>query len=673
MAYAPFQLPTEEGPLTSIVNRHANREDLRIMSRRTMWLLAWYYLNGYRRFDQFDPSTGRISPHLLDENGDMEFQCQELLSALDRVVAKMNEMNCLPFVKGIDSSLGRIRERSIGQILLDSVVSPDQLNYQSKMTFNWMLAAYGSAGLQAHLQDHPVVGLSTDIEAIHPREIFSWPSLGQDHSKRQGIMRQHLIPVSALEEIFGKSKIRSSLKDMYWFDTDPGEVRASERESEGTLFSSYSYAQYAGNAGSGVLNTDPKKEQVGVARVRQLWLEGIRGTCSRYIIVCGNKVLADEDLSKKEAYCPIGFANFIPNGSFHGLGIFDLLYGVNRQMEFMLKQVFNNVMDRDKFGILVLPSGTYNERAITRDKGTGMRILVTSNDMMSDQTKPFHIPIPNTGDAPARTVQMAKAFMDGINPIQDLAQEKGRLESASGLQYLDEQIQKAMTNPTMGVEMAFGQCYRSLCARVARQVMISPRPIPVNRLTLDLAGAVIDPENNTVSFPDNPLPDISKLSFGVKEANPKSKSARKAEALQMVELTQDVDGLKIIALKEGLDFAMELSSEESAYELAVRNCLLVFGDGKTPGQVVFTQYIARPDIQMRIVNGFMGHPRMALASIEVQNAFADFKEALMQLATGVLPPGVPNPDDAAAQNPMNQEGGMSPSQSAGPPQLSLTG
>ena len=96
MASDGVNLPKNSAQLGRIIDAHVSRETLKLTYRRTLWLLAWYYLNGFRRFDIFDPRTGRITPHYLDEEGNFEFQSTELLSIVDKTTARLNTMDLRP-------------------------------------------------------------------------------------------------------------------------------------------------------------------------------------------------------------------------------------------------------------------------------------------------------------------------------------------------------------------------------------------------------------------------------------------------------------------------------------------------------------------------------------------------------------------------------------------------
>jgi hypothetical protein len=157
----------------------------------------------------------------------------------------------------------------------------------------------------------------------------------------------------------------------------------------------------------------------------------------------------------------------------------------------------------------MIPQGTINERAAMREVGQGLRYLPYSKDaMMGDDFKPVVIQPFNAGDVPGKVAQFAKTIADGLSPVQDLIAEKGRVDSASGLQFLDEQISKAMTNPTSGVQVAFGTMYRAVVAKAAGQMLVSKRALPVNKLTTELAGAVINPETGTRVVRAEPAPEL---------------------------------------------------------------------------------------------------------------------------------------------------------------------
>tara|TARA_R100000664_G_scaffold33888_2_gene52531 strand:+ start:2303 stop:4204 length:1902 start_codon:yes stop_codon:yes gene_type:complete len=619
-----------------------------------MWLLAWHYLGGARRFDVFDPNTGALSPHYLDEDGNMEFQSQEMLSSIDRVSGRLASLDLRPKVMRQGISLNSIKERSLAQIVMDHVVSNDQLD-KVKTQFAHIFTSLGSCGIAGHVIDSKTIGLTSDLEVIHPRELFPFPSLGTDYTKAKGLMRQRTVPLEFLEEMFGKS-LKKNLKKMEWWKSNIGEAIQDASESDGTdvANSGGRDTKYWSDIGQG--KADPDKKNTSVVKIRELWTFGVGDTVARYVVTSGEHVLYDEEFEDQEVYCPIGFARFIENGTFHGAGLFDLLFSLNREMERLLKSLFNNVRDTDRYGVLVMPQGQFNDRAMLRDVGQGLRVLPFEPDPVVETFRPFNITPFNSGDIPGKTAAFAKDLIDRMNPVQDLIREKGRVDSAVGLSFLDEQINKAMTNPSRGIEQAFSGCYRSILAGSIRELMSKPIEIPVADLNLEMAGAVIDAEKSSVQFQGmNPLPSLKNVSVTIKETSPRSKVARKQEAMEMLKAgVSDPDAFKILILKEGLDFALWMDEEKAAYDMIVRNCLVLYGDGEQPGQIVMTPHTAKPEFQLRVLVGFMSGPIMSIASTEVQNEFIKLKQFMMESTGAMMPEGIPSPMEAA----MMQQQGM---------------
>ena len=656
MALDSVKLPKNKADLARVIDEHADREESRLSYRRIMWLLAWHYLCGARRFDVFDPGSGALSPHYLDEEGNMEFQSQEMLSAIDRVSARLSSLDMRPKVirKGI--SLNSVKERSVAQIVMDHVIPNEQLD-KVKTQFAHIFTSLGSCGIAGHITNAPTIGLTADLEVIHPRELFPFPSLGADYTKARGIMRQRTVPLSFLEEMFNK-KLKGSLKKMEWWEQNIGEIEEASigAGSEGAAGKNL---KYWSDTSQGSVNPHQKTKSA-LVKIRELWTYGVGDTVTRYVVSSGETILHDQEFEDMEVYCPIGFSRFIENGTFHGAGLFDLLFSLSREMEKLLKSLFNNVRDTDRYGVLVMPQGQFNDRAMLREVGNGLRVLPFEPDPVVETFRPFNINPHNSGDIPGKTAAFAKDLLDKMNPVQDLIREKGRVDSAVGLSFLDEQINKAMTNPSRGVEQAFSDCYRSVLAGSIRTLMDNEISIPLHDLNLELAGAVIDAEKSLVSFQGtNPLPSLKNVSITIKETSPRSMIARKTEAMEMLKSgVSDPDSFKILVLKEGLDFAIWLDEEKSAYDMIVRNCLVLYGDGEQPGQIVMTPHTARPEFQLRILIGFMSGPIMSIASPQVQNEFIKLKQFLLE-ATGVMmPEGVPSPMEAAMSQQMGQGGPM---------------
>lgn len=649
MARDSYQLTMDPDMVCQVIDQHVEREESRLRSRWLMWKLAYHYMQGARRFDVFDPQSGRLRAHLLDEEGNMEFQSQELLAMIDRVSSQLSSMDVRPMVGRAGKSLSAIRERSVAQIMADALVNRE-ITEDAHTQFSYILTTLGCCGITGHVEDHPTVGLTADFEVVHPRELFPFPSLGQDYTKQRGLLRRRVVPLSYLEETFGR-RIKANRDKLHWWESEAGVnpgVDSTFEEGEGASGLEYHSRNSKGTGGT----WKPDDMTIGLARVEELWLTGHRGLVRRYIIKSGRYVIYDSkrDYEDLEVYCPIGVARFMENGTFHGTGLFDLLFSLHRQMEMLLKSLFNNIRDTDRYGIVVMPSGQFNHRSALRDVGKGLRVLAWEPDVVDSGFRPFNIAPFNTGDVPGKTAAFAREMFTALSPWQDLLREKGRVDSAAGLGFLDEKIRSLMSNSTRSVDRAWSQAHRAMLAAAARVLTESRRALPVHSLDLDLAGAVIDLDQDLVSFDDNPLPMISSVNMTIRETNPKSPVVRKQEAVELYEkgLGGDPTRFMLLALKEGLDFAVYMENEKAAYESIVRAILVLFGNGMEPGELILTPDSVMPDLQLEILSGFMSSPVFQQASPEVQDEFARFKEFLISSMGMSLPAAVPNPDDMAA-------------------------
>lgn len=658
MADAQMSLPKGKA-LAHTLHRHIVRCESAYMYRRTWWLIAWYYLNGYRRFSALDPTTGRVTPHFLDKDGDLEYQSQELLYQINQVAGRIQSMDLRPKIDQAGFTLAGQRNRAIAQIVADATVSDDQVR-QASEDFAFTYACLGFAGVTGHITDHPVIGLTGDLEVIHPRELFPFPLVGQDHTKIRGLVRQRWVPLSYLKKVYGSSKISANMDELDWYEVDPGEAWQDRDQLNQTAWHNTRTMPMGSPSAESV-----DKEYQGIVRVRELWLYGPRETCTRYACVSGEVVLQDDDTEGMEVYCPIGWSRFMNNGSFHGAGMFDLLFSQHRQLERMTKELYNNIIEQDKYGIVVFPQGQINQNNVLRDVGRGLRSMFWDPDPVAEGFNPFVIQPHNTGDVPGRVAQFAREGLAAVNPIQDLIKEKGRVDSANGLAFLDEQITKALTSPTAGVQKAWGTMYRSLTQKALHQLVFSKKTVPVGSLTLDLAGAIIDPETNAISFADNPLPDISRLSFNIREISPRSVVARKAEMTQLWQfgIITDPTAFKLQAIKEGLDFPIWTDEEAPAYEMGIRAILTLFNDGQSPGRIILTPATCKPEIVSRLATAFMCGPAMQQASPSVVDAFSLFRETLISYMGLTLPAATPNMDDL---NMLSQFGFPAPPIGGGP-------
>ena len=121
--------------------------------------------------------------------------------------------------------MSSIRQRSIAQIMLDQVVSDHQLQ-RVVPQFNHIFALLGSCGITGHMVNHPTIGMTADLEVVHPMELFPFPSLTADYTKQRGLLRQRVVSMDFLKDTFGP-KVARNKERMEFYTIKPARLSSS--------------------------------------------------------------------------------------------------------------------------------------------------------------------------------------------------------------------------------------------------------------------------------------------------------------------------------------------------------------------------------------------------------------------------------------------------------------
>lgn len=634
-------LPKDRDTLGWILQQHAFREERSAAMRWMRWTMADAYARGFREFKLVDPNFAVVQSHVLTQDGKLPIEVTKMLDVVNKTIGLMGSQDFRPLALRNQTSRDSIRQRSFTQVVADSITPATQLE-EAVARFLYLLCSLGCCGIAKHVTDNEVVGLTAEDEVIHPRELFPWPSLGWNYANQRGLVRQRLFPLSALRDHYRIKE--ETIKRMYVYDKIIGERTDMERyNSENFL---------AGPAQIGTFDS-PGPGQKTVERfvkLREMWVDGPRGTCSRYIVSSGSHIIEDRDYTKFACYTPIGVARFMETGSFYGAGMYDLLFSMVREFEKMIQQLIHNVKNLDKFPLALIPHGTIHERIAFKDTGDGMRFVGYSPDpsMLGQSAipRPLKLEPPNSGQMPGNVAKFLGDMLEQMSPVRDLLSQKGRVDSMSGLQYLDEQTQRTTVLASASTARAFGQAYKSATALAVQEMLTSQRALPVADLSTDIAGATIDFDSGNVTLTQNTTPDLSRIDFTIRGDMPQSTVARKAEAKEMAQRYPDGNiRLAVWAFKNNVNFDIDMSREQAAHDTVTMNILRLYGDGETPGQLVLTPFTEYPDIQIYELRAFMSSPkmRMGVASKDVIDAFADYHQQLLMYGPGVLPEQMPDP------------------------------
>lgn len=682
-----INLPTKKRDLALVIDRHATREMTRCMPMYTLWRLAYYYMKGYRRFDTFSPNTGRVEAYIADDDGKLGFQSQKMLTMINEVADTLGEMDVRPAIARSDDSLTSIKDRAVTQILADAITPESHLD-EVKSDFMYNFVTYGMCGLTGDITTSRDIGLTASYTAIHPRELLPFPSQSEDFTKSQGLMRQRTIPLDVLVDKLGSSiksdKVMNQL-EVYEIDIgeayhDPYSYGSDQNGPWGSLH--HAFDEDAAPYGSKHVGKKGKQCMYGV-RVREVWMHEARDTVRRYSAASGEYLLEDLDYRGNEPPRTIGYGRFLNNGTWHGAGLFHVLFSMHREFEKLLRDLFQNIREVDKYGVLVMPAGEFNERNLLREIEGGPKVISYRQDAMYDQSsfKPFGIEPHNSGEIPGKAALLADGLLRQLNPIADLAANKGRVDSASGLQMLEEEGRKKLRRPLKEASRAFGTVHRYLTGKAIFESIANDQPFPVSKLRTEMAGAVVNFKDETVRLSENNIPRIHRLTFTVRDEAPRNREVRKQNAMNIArdyfaeDGVTDTDALKLWLISQGHDVEMWLEEEKAAYHTVVRNILMLYGDGDQNEQVIVSPHTAKPALQLRVLQAFMAGIEFNRASPRVQNDFVMYRQQLMAFMGNVLAGAVRNPDDYAAAVMMKEQqmGEVEPSGLGAPAPLPFPG
>jgi hypothetical protein len=639
-------LPKDKKQLARLIQQHVDRESQALETKWGRWLLAYYYLNGFRRFKALDSDGTVIHASDIYEEKQGAKRERRLATKIGEFIKQVNDtsgvissMNLAPTVQPGDLSLGARQEAAGGQVLLDAAVSGQNLTHTKKL-FAYFQTTYGMSGLTPHVYNNDMTGLMLDYEVINPRELMPFPSLGWNLADLRGVVRRRTIPYEQLKITY-PGKVPSDVSKLQTFKREIGRSPDPEHESAGDLtlsnYDSRSMNRSSALGGEGMLYT-------GVI-VNEVRLFGPSMGLERVIVSSGDTILYDE--SYEGAQFDIGIGRFYDTGSFYGAGLFDTIFSLVRELENMVEDFIQNIKNADKYPILIVPDGQIKDRAWSIDNGQKLRYMTVKTDTtltMGDKPiTPLVVKPVDSGSASFQGMDALSALIDRNAATRDLIREKGRVDGGPGLAMLQEEERRSLQVPLQNAVDAFTTAHRAGLSKLSNEVLYTQTPVPVNRLSLDLAGVVINQADSTVSFENNPIPNILRLKVGVKQEEISSKLIMKQEAVGAFQMHGDINRFLIHCFDNGLDIPFDARLERAAYEKVVVDILSLYGNGLEPGEIIVNPDSTNPELQIYVLSGFMNSVAYANASAEVRTKMLEYKEFLKGLVGGVLPPGMPDP------------------------------
>lgn len=636
-----FQLPKNKEQLLRATDYLENAARQRRRHMRVSWVHDLAYVRGIRKFRVLW-ETGEVQISYQDDRGELNLRYEDTLQKRQREIGRLMQIDTRPAVKPLGLGLDALRKASTAQVVLEYLES-NQSGEEIKQRMVEDLIDFGTAALGIWVSDKVHIGATTIIENIPAWEILPIPTEPARNYEVKGMCRDRWVPFDWLKAKNGLTFPRNR-EELDLRKIAPGERVPNDSDPE--------FWRSQGNASSG--STGSQREK-GYARgtdlsidwvyLREFWIEGDQGRVARYIVKAGNAIVLDvDDFGDDPPVMPISVARYHSTG-FYGRSFISPLIPINKQVEKMAANVFQNIIDLDVMGIKVLPTSAGINKKALRDMGRN-RYLFADFDYSLPQAKPYQLLPQNLGDMPSKTIAFGNSLIDRLSRESDMYSGKapGRMDSARGLGLLYETMSIPLVPVTASIANAYAQIYRAMLQK-ARELLGEDNAIRL--ITLDDAtpGVQINPSDGSMSLDgESGIPDPSEVHIDIKERLPRFPEKRKAELDEALQ-SQRIDPVDyiIIALKENLDIPLGNRGIIENIRTQWLENLIMFGDGKEPGEVTTNPKYDNHKIQLRILEDFMARPEFRLSSEAVQQKFYRHHEYHEQ-SLGSWPEQIPSPE-----------------------------
>lgn len=665
-----IKLPKDSDTLGTVIEKAISSGETERNIRRVEWLVDYYYMRGTREFTSLNYLAGTVTVHYENTQGELDYRYDAALRKFQTEKGRLLRLDERPAVKRDNNfTLDGMRKASMAQAVLNVMFSRIK-GRAIKGAFIQALLMYGTAGLACWGQKKSSedVHLAT-VEVVPPWELMPIPARPVTQSSLQGIMRVRYVPVEWL-------KLREGIKGFSTGGKGDGKVETVQaqygsrpdtplddnaidtgRSAEGGIqgrTKDWSALLQGKAKGSDKKSGEETEEIVKMAEV---FIPEADNRLARYIVWAGGRTLLDEDYTEAEdpPMMPIGVGRYIDTGDFYGRSFASMMRPTNIEVEYLLKRLFENMQDLDQFGYIMVPmdSGIDFENF----KATGKpRIIPYQPDLTVPEHRPYAIEPVNIGDLPGKVANLGRDVMGELAGQGEMLSggAPGRVDSASGLGIIQEASNIPLSPTAEDIAGAYETVYRAMLS-IARDTWESGALAYLTSLDDSLVGVVLDPESGRIRLDANSVPDPLEVDVTIRAAAPQSVQQRKMELLNLLQVgIVTPREFRRISRLESLEFPIASRAEFENYRKAILHNILLFGDGKTPGQVSINATTDNPEIHLEVLGDFMSRPEWMLASKEVRLAFEKMKEYYEGLLGAKFPTNMPYPDEAAES--LSQQG-----------------
>jgi len=693
------ELPKDRKSRIEALDELGKRGDEHARLQQVRWMVSHYWLQGLRNL-QIDFTTADVRSDLHNQigpNNRLNMVYEPILPKLQTERGRLGRMDLRPAVKPVSYGLYNIRKAATARVELDYLTST--VDWEDlKRTAIYHDTAFGTFGVGVWINDKPGLGSpppaeeltgegltgeegespqpaaagptpesQLEMEIIPGWQMTPIPSAPMSPEQVCGVRRKRWVPLAWLRLKVGlklpskdyETKLR--VRKGKWGE-NPGQTALAgwDAVTDSPVDLDNQPTDGGGERG--------KHEDCEYVLLEEFFFfHDRKDRLARYIVKVGDYECLDDQFDDESVYVPIGVGRYHTIGGFYGRSFVEPLIPLNSEMEQLLQNLCQNIKDLDIFGLLLIPN-TWGIPMKDLAKGKSRKVVGYEPDYASPDTKQQHIAPTTANDIPGRVLVQLGRMLDELVQHSEMlrGEAPGRVDSASGLQYLNETSSIPLTEPARGIAQAFTQVYKAILA-AAPELLGDRKDLPLLRLDDNLLGLRVDPTGKNVMLTTSNFPRPYEVDIGIRDEMPVSPTLRKrelAENLKMGLVTPQE--YRIICWRENLDDGLLGSwAEKEAYSKAMLQCLYAFGDGETPGENILPSSEADVfDIHLQVIQSFMAKPEFTFASIAVRQVFEALKAAYMGFKGSQYPQQMPLPEEAAEisqqMGPMGPPGGGPP-------------
>lgn len=659
-------LPKDDRQCEEVLERVVGTAERERSLHAVDWFLCHHYLNGARDFTGADYGKGTLDVNWVDQTGFLKFRYEDIVAKFNTEVGRLMRMDLTPDVGRKNVGIEDMKNATIAQIALNEAMPPAAVE-QLKAMLLPPLVKYGCMGLSAWVSKD-----TAGIDVVPPWELGSIPPRPLEATEVRGLLRIRKVPVEWIKElpILEGRKIKWDTVETEMVDAGTVAQPPGNRFNTfgGSLDVPLSMKPEPSLMGGSKTTKDQTK--VPIAKMVEVWVWKADGHLKEYILSAGNRILHRKSYEDVNILPPIHIVTGIPTAGLFCRSFVSTMIPMNREIEYAMGQMFQNIQDMDAYGILCMPT-TLGISMDAQRAQDGSKRLAYAPDYTVPELKPFNIAPANSGPAPINAIKVGVELGDRIanQPAELLSgSAPGRVDSNAAVGTLYEMSSVPLTPTVTSIAHGVSRAYAALLGLLP---MAWPEGKLVEIAMLDdaMAGISLDVTSGRTKLGvgGNAMPSPDDVRVGIKSMYPVSKEQQKMELRQSL-ADGVIDKLDFIIQVRRLNVDIPVGGEQEwqNWRRAVLNNIVMFNDGVTPNQVTINDFDLH-EVHLRVLQNFVARPEFYAASDAVRQKFTELIRArTAKMAT--YPDQLPYPEEAAGEEMAMQQAqqmGMQPPQPTG--------